>query len=62
MATKSTNEASSDNEDSGFDFEFVNCDHYQCIICLKIIKGFVELPCGHAGCKYCIEQWEKKSV
>ena len=49
-------------EDSGYDFQFVNCDDYQCIICLKIIKDFVELPCGHAGCDGCINRWEEKNM
>ena len=50
----------SDLEDSGYEFTFVNYDGFECVICLKIIRNFVELPCGHAGCDTCIEQWEKK--
>ena len=46
----------------GYRFRFVNNDGYECIFCLKIIRGFVELPCGHAGCDYCVEQWEKKHM
>ena len=55
--------ASIDNDDdSGLDFQFVNCDDYQCIICLKIIRNFVELPCGHAGCDGCISRWEEQNT
>ena len=57
------NSSSSDDEENhqdGYHFEFLNNNNgdesYECMICLKIIKNFVvELPCGHAGCCYCIQ-------
>ena len=61
-----THLSSSDEETlDGYHFEFVcnNTDEaYECMICLKIIKNFVELLCGHAGCHYCIQQWEKNNL
>ena len=50
-----------ETDNTGYDFEFVDCDDYQCMICLKIIRMFVELPCGHAGCNGCIQQWETQN-
>ena len=65
MASSLTNtdqNMSKAKRNSGLEFQFVNCDDYQCIICLKIIKNFVELPCGHAGCDGCIEKWEERHL
>lgn len=68
MASSGINDlhSSSDEENQdGYHFEFVNNssgDGYECVICLKIIKNFVELPCGHAGCCFCIEQCEKRRL
>ena len=53
--------SSDEEENMGYPFEFLEPD-FQCIICQFVIRGFTELPCGHAGCKYCIEQWEKRKV
>ncbi|XP_066914167.1 TNF receptor-associated factor 6-like isoform X2 [Clytia hemisphaerica] len=55
--------SSSSEEDVniGYHFELVEND-FQCIICHYVIRGFTELPCGHAGCKFCIEEWEKRKV
>eukprot|EP00111_Clytia_hemisphaerica_P015465 TCONS_00045661-protein len=56
--------SSSSDEDVniGFPFEFLETADFQCIICTHVIRGFTELPCGHAGCKLCIEEWEKRKV
>uniref|UniRef100_A0A7M5XHW0 RING-type domain-containing protein n=3 Tax=Clytia hemisphaerica TaxID=252671 RepID=A0A7M5XHW0_9CNID len=55
--------SSSSNEDeyAGYPFDFLETD-FQCIICTMVIRGFTELPCGHAACKFCIEKWEKQKV
>ena len=63
LSTSTLTANGDDKEDnSGYDLEFVSCDDYQCIICSKIIKNFVELPCGHAGCDGCITRWEMTKV
>ena len=68
MATSGINDdylsTSSDEENlDGYHFNFTTNDGcYECVICLKIIKNFIDLPCGHAGCDYCIQQWEKKNM
>ena len=51
--------SSDEDENLGYPFEFVEPD-LECIICTFVIRGFTELPCGHAGCKLCIEEWEKR--
>ena len=54
MATSGINDGylstSSDEENlDGYHFNFTNNDGcYECVICLKIIKNFIDLPCGHA--------------
>uniref|UniRef100_A0A7M5V9W7 RING-type domain-containing protein n=1 Tax=Clytia hemisphaerica TaxID=252671 RepID=A0A7M5V9W7_9CNID len=53
--------SSEEDENIGYHFELVEND-FQCIICHYVIRGFTELPCGHAGCKFCIEEWEKRKV
>lgn len=54
--------SSEEDENIGFPFEFLETADFQCIICTHVIRGFTELPCGHAGCKFCIEEWEKRKV
>ena len=49
---------SSSDDDIGYSVEFPD-NWFQCIICKSTIREFTELPCGHAGCKKCIEGWEK---
>uniref|UniRef100_A0A7M5XJZ0 RING-type domain-containing protein n=1 Tax=Clytia hemisphaerica TaxID=252671 RepID=A0A7M5XJZ0_9CNID len=53
--------SSNEDENAGYPFDFLETD-FQCIICTMVIRGFTELPCGHAGCKFCIEKWEKQKV
>uniref|UniRef100_A0A7M5UZK1 RING-type domain-containing protein n=1 Tax=Clytia hemisphaerica TaxID=252671 RepID=A0A7M5UZK1_9CNID len=53
--------SSMEDENTGYPFDFLETD-FQCVICTMVIRGFTELPCGHAGCKFCIERWEKKKV
>ena len=49
----------------GYFFELIdekNPEQFTCIVCHLIIKGFTEVRCGngHAGCKYCIYEWEQR--
>ena len=44
----------------GYEFDTKdNKTSYNCPICKTIIKQFTELPCHHAACKKCLEQWEQ---
>ena len=53
--------ASSSDEEIGYPVEFLD-GAFECVICKLTIREFRELPCGHAGCKLCIEKWENTSV
>ena len=44
----------------GYDFDTKESNVYECPICKKIIREFTELPCSHATCKSCLENWEEK--
>ena len=46
----------------GYDFDTKENNLYECPICKKIIRQFTELPCEHATCKSCIENWEIKKL
>lgn len=45
----------------GYNFVPKNETAYECAICKKIIRLFTKLPCEHAACKSCLENWEKKN-
>ena len=47
-------------EYGGYDFVPKNGVAYECPICKKVIREFTELPCYHATCKSCLENWEAK--
>ena len=53
--------SSSDAEELGFPFEFVD-GTFECVICKLTIRELTELPCGHAGCRRCIDTWEQVTV
>ena len=53
--------SSSSDEQMGYPVDFLD-KSFQCVICQLTIRRFTELPCGHAGCKICIEKWEKTSM
>lgn len=49
----------------GYDFELENestPQSYKCTICFCLMRDAVETPCGHAGCKRCIEQWGRTGL
>ena len=67
MATAANFDSSSSSDaggdDRGYSFEFVdekNPENFTCVICQLVIRDLVETGCGHVGCKYCIEEWEKR--
>ena len=62
MAARFPEEHNLSSPESETELEFIdktNEDKFLCLICSKIIINFIELPCSHVGCKYCIEQCEK---
>ena len=63
-SSSSSDEVNADNA-CGYNFELVdekNPEQFTCIVCHLIIRGFVEVRCGngHAGCQFCIDEWEKQ--
>jgi len=69
MASAANYDSSSDEMNAGdaggYSFELIDKkfeEKFTCIVCHLVIKGFTEVGCnnGHAGCKYCIEEWEKR--
>ena len=53
--------ASDSDEETGYSVEFLD-GTFECVICKLTIRELIELPCGHAGCKSCIQKWENTSV
>lgn len=62
-SSSSDNDSDSNDhqEEFGYPVEFID-GSFQCTICKWTIRKFTELPCGHVGCKNCIERWEKMTV
>ena len=60
----SSNESSTRNG-GGYSFELVDNKFeakFTCIVCQLFIREFTEVGCGngHAGCRYCIDEWEER--
>lgn len=45
-----------------YDYEIFGEVHkeYECVICHYLMKEAVGLPCDHAFCKLCLQQWERE--
>lgn len=57
-SSNSNSDGDDDDKEFGYPVEFLD-GTFQCNICKLTIRKFTELPCGHVGCKNCIERWEK---
>lgn len=46
----------------GYDYETYGeiLKEFECIICHYMMREAMELPCHHAFCKQCLQNWEKQ--
>ena len=51
----------SSDEEIGYPIAFLD-GTFECVICTSTIRELTELPCGHAGCRRCVEKWEKVTM